>query len=82
MADTNEEQPLIINLEDDTSLFTEDSEVVKLRKMVIAELSVKEMDIYKCKACDYQSRYQVRLRAHISNRHFNGPACPCKICGL
>ena len=28
-ADTNEEQPLIIDLEDDTDLFTEDSEVVK-----------------------------------------------------
>ena len=78
-ADTHEEQPLIINLEDDTGLFTEDSEVVKLRKMVIAEVSAEEMDVYKCKACDYQTKYQVRLRSHISNRHFNGPACPCKI---
>ena len=82
MADTNEEQPLIIDLEDDTGLFTEDSEVVKQRKKVRADLSKEEMNAYKFKACDYESTHQVRLRAHISNRHFNGPACPCKICGL
>ena len=67
----------MIELEDDTGLFTEDDEVIKMRNMVIAELSVEETDMYKCRACDYQSKYQVRLRSHISNRHVNGPAVPC-----
>ena len=53
-ADTNEEQPLIIDLEDNTGLLTEDSEVIELRKKVVAELSIEEMNIYKCKAYDYE----------------------------
>ena len=39
------------------------------------------MGTFRCKACDYQSKYKVRLRSHIANRHFNGPPCTCKICG-
>ena len=82
MVHTDEERPLIIDLEDNTDLFTEDSEVVKLWKKVIAELTIEGMNSYKCKVCSFESTHHVQLRAHISNRHFNGPTCPCKICGL
>ena len=46
----------MIDLEDDTDLFTEDDEVIKLRNMVIAKLSVEETYTYKCRASDYQSK--------------------------
>ena len=82
MVDTDEERPLIIDLEENTDPFTEESEVTELRKKVIADLIIKGMNSYKCRICSFESTQHVRLRAHISNRHFNGPTCICKICGL
>ena len=50
--------------------------------MVIADLSIEDTDMYHCRECDFQSRYLTRLKSHISNRHFVGPAIPCKLCGF
>ena len=75
------EEPLVIELEDDTDLFAEEEEVIRIRNMVIADLSLEDTDMYRCRACDFQSRFQTRLKSHISNRNFVGPAIPCKSAG-
>ena len=83
MAESDEERPLVIDLEDeDSDLFAEDSEVTEMRKKVIADLTIEGWNSYKCRVCSFTSPLHVQLRAHISNRHFNGPVCICKICGL
>ena len=41
VVDTDEERPLVIDLEDETDLFAEDSEVTELQKKVIADLSME-----------------------------------------
>ena len=48
-AEAHEEQALIIDHDNDADLFTEDSETVRLRSMVIAELSVEEMGLSSAK---------------------------------
>ena len=53
-----------------------------MRNMVIADKSIEDTDMYCCRECDFQSRYLTRLKSHISNRHFVGPAVPCKLCGF
>ena len=83
MTESEEERPLVIDLEDEESdLFTEDSEVTRMRKKVITDLTIEGWNSYKCKVCSFTTPLHVRLRNHISNRHFNGPICICKICGL
>ena len=49
---------------------------------VIPDITIEGWNSYKCRVCSFTSPLHVRLRAHISNRHFNGPVCICKICGL
>ena len=79
MVDSDEEWPLVIKQEEeDSDLFAEDSEVTKLWKKVIADLSIEGLNSYKCRICSFESPLHVWLRAHISNRHFNGPVASVK----
>ena len=59
----------------------EEGETNRLRNKVISELIKEEMGVWMCKACDYKSIHPVRVKYHIENQHFNGPPCPCEICG-
>merc|ERR1712089_13018 len=83
VTESEEEGPLIIDLDDEESdLFSEDEEVTEMRKKVITELTFEEWNLYSCKVCSFSSPTHVRLRNHISNKHFNSPVCICKLCGL
>ena len=61
MVDTDEERPLVIDLEDDTDLFAEDSEVTELRKKVIADLTIEGWNSYKCRVYSFTSPLHVRI---------------------
>ena len=60
MVDSDEEWPLVIKQEEeDSDLFAEDSEVTKLWKKVIADLSIEGLNSYKCRICSFESPLHV-----------------------
>ena len=70
---------------DDSYLVSEDylKEVEKIKEQVVQDLMVftKEEE-WRCKECEIVFVSPIRVRQHIIARHFSGPMCRCKYCGI
>ena len=53
-----------------------------MKNIVISDLTIEETNSYRCRKCNFQSKHFARVKKHISNRHYVGPAVECKLCGF
>ena len=53
-----------------------------MKNITISDLTNEETNSYCCRECHFQSKHFARVKKHVSNRHYMGPAIECKLCGF
>ena len=66
----------------EVDLYVEHEEVKRIKNILFSHLTIEERESYRCRECNFQSKHFARMKKHISNRHYVGPAVECKLRGF